>query len=63
MDEEKFLKRELNIRVIIDNLNSNLTYGAIIRLLRKYKERHLNKDLRRGQAGSIDDKDTGKPKG
>lgn len=36
MDAEAFVKKELKLRVIIHNLNSNLSYGSIIALLKKY---------------------------
>lgn len=36
MDPEDFIKKELKLKVLIRNLNSNLTYGAIIDLLKKF---------------------------
>jgi len=36
MEAEQFIKKELRLCVIISNLQCNLTYGAIIALLKKY---------------------------
>lgn len=36
MNPEQFVKKELRLSVIISNLECNLTYGAIIALLKKY---------------------------
>jgi hypothetical protein len=33
---ESFLKRELRLRVLIQNLQCNLTFGAIVKLIEKY---------------------------
>lgn len=36
MNPDEFLKKELNLRVLIGNMNSNLSYAAIVALLTKY---------------------------
>jgi hypothetical protein len=36
MEAEEFIKKELRLCVIISNLQCNLTYGAIVALLKKY---------------------------
>lgn len=36
MNAEEFLKKELKLRVLIGNMNCNLSYAAIVALLTKY---------------------------
>ena len=60
-EEEKFLKRELNMRIVINNLQCNLTYGAILKLLRKYKEYNTIKAVQQRQPE--EDNSEGNPAG